>query len=79
MTDPPKTDRCGRNSVPYRAKQIWNLLSLEIKNSANLDSLKFKIKQCWLECYVKQNYRIWDIHKVEFYWPVAILYLFNVK
>ena len=79
MTDPPKTDRCGRNSVPYRAKQIWNLLSLEIKNSANLDSLKFKIKRCWLECYVKQNYQIWDIHKVEFYWPVAILYLFNVK
>ena len=35
VTDPPKTDRYGRNSIPYRANQIWNLLPSEIKNSAN--------------------------------------------
>ena len=45
VTDRPKTDRYGRNSIPYRA------MPREIKNSANLDSFKFKIKQ-WrcLEC-----------------------------
>ena len=26
VTDRPKTDRYGRNSIPYRANQIWNLL-----------------------------------------------------
>ena len=25
-THRPKTDRYGRNSIPYRANQIWNLL-----------------------------------------------------
>ena len=51
MTDQPKTDRCDRNSIPHRANQIWNLLPREIKNSANLDSFKLKIKQCrCLEC-----------------------------
>ena len=51
VTNRPRTDRYGRNSIPYRANQIWNLLSSEIKNSANLDSFKLKIKQ-WrcLEC-----------------------------
>ena len=43
MADRPKTDRYGRNSIPYRAGQIWNLLPREIKNSTNLDSFK-KIK-----------------------------------
>ena len=36
---------------PYRANQIGNLLPREMKNSANLDSFKLKIKQCrCLEC-----------------------------
>ena len=25
VTDRPKTDRYGRNSIPYIANQIWNL------------------------------------------------------
>ena len=45
MTDRPKTDRYGRNSIPYRANQIWNLMPCQIKNLANLDSFKLKIKQ----------------------------------
>ena len=45
VTDQPKTDRYGQNSVTYRAKQVWKLLSNEIKNSANLDSFALKIKQ----------------------------------
>ena len=45
VTDRPKTDRYGRNSIPYKANQIWNLLPGQIKNSANLDSFKLKIKQ----------------------------------
>ena len=45
MTDRPKTDRYGRNSIPYRTNQIWNLIPREIKNSANLDSFKLKIMQ----------------------------------
>ena len=45
VTDRPKTDRFGRNSIPYRANEIWNLLPCQIKNSANLDSFKLKIKQ----------------------------------
>ena len=47
----PKTDRYGRYSIAYRANQIWNLLPRQIKNSANLDSFKLKIKQ-WrcVEC-----------------------------
>ena len=45
VTDRPKTDRYGRNSIPYKASQIWNLLPGQIKNSANLDSFKLKIKQ----------------------------------
>ena len=51
VTDRPKTDRYGQNSIPYRANQIWNSLSRQRKNSANLDSFKLKIKQ-WrcLEC-----------------------------
>ena len=38
VTDRPKTDGCGWNSIPYRANQIWNLIPHQIKNSANLDS-----------------------------------------
>ena len=38
VTDRPKTDGCGWNSIPYRANQIWNLTPHQIKNSANLDS-----------------------------------------
>ena len=51
VTDPPKTDRYGRNSIPYRVNHLWNLLRREIKNSANLRSFKLKLKQ-WrcLEC-----------------------------
>ena len=51
VTDWPKTDRYGKNSILYRTNQIWNLLPHEIKNSANLVSFKLKIKQ-WrcLEC-----------------------------
>ena len=45
VTNRPKTDRFGRNSIPYRANQIWKLLPPRIKNSANLDSFKLKIKQ----------------------------------
>ena len=45
VTDRPKTAKYGRNSIPYRANQIWNLLPSEIKNSANLDSFKLKFKQ----------------------------------
>ena len=45
VTDRPKTDRYGRNSIPYKANQIWNLLPRQIKNSANLDSFKLEIKQ----------------------------------
>ena len=50
-TDRSKTDRYGRNSISYRANQIWNLLPRQIKNSANLDSLKLKLEE-WrcLEC-----------------------------
>ena len=44
VTDWPKTDRYGRNLIPYRANRIWNLLHHEIKNSGNLDSFKLKIK-----------------------------------
>ena len=32
VTDRPKTDRYGRNSIPYRANQIWNLLPREKKS-----------------------------------------------
>ena len=35
VTDRPKTDTYGQNSIPYRANQIWHLLSRQIKNSAN--------------------------------------------
>ena len=45
VTDRPRTDRYGWNSIPYRANQIWNLLPSQINNSANLDSFKLKIKQ----------------------------------
>ena len=45
VTDRPKTDIYGQHSVPHRANQIWNLLPHQIKNSANLDSFKLKIKQ----------------------------------
>ena len=45
VTDLPNTDRCDRNSIPYRTNHIWNLLPPQIKNSANLDSFKLKIKQ----------------------------------
>ena len=31
VTDRPKTDRYGQHSIPYRANQIWNPLSLQIK------------------------------------------------
>ena len=62
VTDRPKTDRCGRNSIPYRANQIWNLLPRQIKNSANLDSFKLKIA---LIPYLKHIYRIYDVYKVE--------------
>ena len=44
MTDQPKTDSFGRNSIPYRANQIWDLLLHEIKYSAHLNSFKSKIK-----------------------------------
>ena len=40
VTDQPKTDRYGQNSIPYRANQIWNVLPRQIKSSANLDSFK---------------------------------------
>ena len=51
VTGRSKTDRYGRNSIPYRANQIWNLLPHQIKNSGNLDSFKLKAKQwCCLEC-----------------------------
>ena len=51
VTDRPKSDRYGWNSIPYRANQIWILLPRQIKNSTNLDSSELKIKQ-WrcLEC-----------------------------
>ena len=51
VTDQPKTDRFDQNSILQRASQKLNLLSREIKNSPNLDSLKLKIKQ-WrcLDC-----------------------------
>ena len=51
VTDRSKTDTYGRNSIPYRANQLWNLLSHQVKNSANLDFLKLNIKplRC-LEC-----------------------------
>ena len=62
VTDRPKTDRYGRNSIPYRANQIWNLLSRQIKNSANLDSFKLKIA---LIPYLNHIYRIYDVYKVE--------------
>ena len=42
VTDRPKTNRYGQSSIPYRANQILNSLSHEIKNSANLDSFKLK-------------------------------------
>ena len=45
VTGSPKTGRYGRNSIPYRANQIWNLQPYQIKNSANLDSFKLKINQ----------------------------------
>ena len=44
VTDRLETDRHGQDSIPYRANQIWNLLSRQIKNSASLDSFKLKIK-----------------------------------
>ena len=31
VTDWPKTNRYGRNSIPYRANQIWNLLPRQIE------------------------------------------------
>ena len=51
VTDRFKTDRYGRNYIPHRDNQTWNLLPLQIKNSVNLDSFKLKIKQ-WrcVEC-----------------------------
>ena len=35
----------GWNSILYRANQIWNLLSRQVKNTVNLDSFKLKINQ----------------------------------
>ena len=29
VTERPKTDRDGPNSIPYRANQIWNLLPVK--------------------------------------------------
>ena len=45
MTDSLKTNRYGWNSIPYRANQIWNLLSHQIKTAAHLDYFQLKIKQ----------------------------------
>ena len=51
VTDLPKTDIYGQNSISYTANQIWNLLPREIKNSTSLDSFKLKNKQwCCVEC-----------------------------
>ena len=44
VTDQPKPDRYGQNSISYRANQIWNLLPRQIKSSTNLDSFKLKNK-----------------------------------
>ena len=48
VTDRPKADRYGRNSIPCRVNQICNLMSREIKNSPNLDSFKSKNVFCFL-------------------------------
>ena len=45
VTDRPKTERYGQNSIPYRVNQILILVPREMKKSANLDSFKLKIKQ----------------------------------
>ena len=51
VIDQPKADKYGGNSIPYKANQIWNLLPREIRNSANLNSLKLKVKKWrYLEC-----------------------------
>ena len=42
VTDRTKTKDIDRNSIPYGANQIWNLLPCEIKKSANLESFKLK-------------------------------------
>ena len=44
VTDRPKADRYDRNSISYRANEIWNLLPRQTKNAANVDSFKLQIK-----------------------------------
>ena len=36
-SDRPKTDRYGRNSIPCRANQIWNLLPLQLKKPSKFE------------------------------------------
>ena len=73
----PKADRYGRISIPYRVNQIQNLLPLQIKNSANLDSFKLKIEQwCCLECPFTLS-KTYLPNRVEIYQLVAIHFVFS--
>ena len=47
----PTSNRCGLNSIPYKANQLWNLLPVNLKSSPSLTLFKNKIKlwQC-LNC-----------------------------
>ena len=43
VTNRPKTDMCGRKSIPYRATQIWNLLPCEKKLQNTWILLNYKL------------------------------------
>ena len=47
----PTLNRYGLNSIPYKANQLWNLLSENLKSSPSLTLFKNEIKlwQC-LDC-----------------------------
>ena len=47
VTDRPKSDRYGRNSIPYGANQIWDLLSRPVKKSPHLYSFKLIPGVAW--------------------------------
>ena len=49
VTDRAKNDRYGRNSIPYGANQIWDLLSRPVKKITTLVFFKINSRHC-LEC-----------------------------
>ena len=46
----PTSNRYGLNSIPFKAKQVWNLLFENLKSSPSLTLLKKEIKlRVWFQ------------------------------